>query len=438
MQISMGFLIFVCIQLMLLIINMYMIIFLRMRYHICYSLTDALLSVMQIFNLILLLQFVFNYQGNFAVLIALQCFFAILQISRLGQLFRRMQVHRGKLLLPNSIHESIDTLPGGICFSTPEGRPVLVNRRMNELIYRLTGHTVMNARITWEELQQLEFANGCEKLEEPGIAQGRPDEAGAHMLFLFPDGCIWRFRKVILTEQHPHYIQLEAADISDLYRHSKKLYETNKRLAEQYDRQQALLANIVEINHEKEILSMKIRIHDDLGRSILTTRQHLLSQTLSENSSHLAEVWKRTIRNLSDFKQNDEEAEHSPETELQRAAELIGCHIDFQGNRPTQRKTALMFYALVREALTNAVRHANADRLSVVVSPSGRGYDVEISDNGTSPVSSLTEGNGLGNLRRRLEQEGAALEIKCQNGVVLIARLPAECNNAAAREGSRG
>lgn len=111
---------------------------------------------------------------------------------------------------------------------------------------------------------------------------------------------------------------------------------------------------------------------------------------------------------------------------MQRAAEMIGCRIDFHGERPVHRKTALLFYAMVREALTNAVMHANADRLSVTISPAGRGYHVEILDNGNLQVSGLTEGSGLSNLRKRLEREGATLEIRCGDRVILIAELPAE------------
>ena len=43
-----------------------------------------------------------------------------------------------------------------------------------------------------------------------------------------------------------------------------------------------------------------------------------------------------------------------------------------------------------------------------------------------------TEGSGLSNLRMRLEQEGASLHVKCEDGVVLIVELPAERKNKSA------
>ena len=190
------------------------------------------------------------------------------------------------------------------------------------------------------------------------------------------------------------------------------------------ERQQKLLESIVEINHEKEILSMKMKIHDDLGRSALMTKKHLSNGTVSENAPYLAEIWDNTVRGLSDFTQINADAGDSPETELQAAADMIGCSINFYGDRPASRKTAILFFAVVREALTNAVRHANADCLNVSTTPTERGYHVEISDNGTAQISSVAEGGGLSNLRRRLEVEGAMMEVKCVGGVVLIIELP--------------
>jgi hypothetical protein len=308
---------------------------------------------------------------------------------------------------------------------------------MNELFFLLTKHTVANALTAWEELRRFDSANGCVKLENLWPEQNRAGEDGeaddATMFFSLPDGGIWRFHREELRD-YPQYIQLEASQISDLYRYSAELYQNNRRLSEQYFRQQNLLANIVEINHEKELLQAKMRIHDDLGRSILTTKQHLSNRTLEENISYLSDIWSNTIRRLSDFTQWGEETEVSPEIELLRAADMIGCRINYIGDRPIGRKTTLLFYALVREALTNAVMHAGANRLDVTIKPGARGYLVEISDNGTVPVLELAEGSGLSNLRSKLEREGATMAVKCDAGVVLIAELPAEEPGAAARE----
>jgi len=416
----------------LLIVTVYMLAFLIMREAAGFSIIDILMSTVQVINLVFLLQLIIgpdkvllSGMGNhFPVMIIESVFFCLI-LLRFLLLFRIVIKRRQKPLIPQSIRETINHLPGGICFATLSGKPILTNFKMNELFGMLTGHTIMNALVSWEELRTLEPTNGCAKLDNEWIDQDRKNEAHDETLFFsFPDSSIWRFQKEALMDREPHYIQLEATEASDLYRYSKELFDNNQRLEQQYQRQQNLLTNIVEINHEKEILQAKMRIHDDLGKSILTTKQHLFSQTLSENAALLTEVWMNTILGLEGFGYASADTETSPEIELQRSAEMIGCRINFNGARPVERKTALLFYAIVREALTNAVLHANANELKVDIHTTERGYHVETSDNGSTLVSTITEGSGLSNLRKRLEQEGATLEVKYEDGVVLVVELP--------------
>ena len=443
MQTSTIILIVGAIQLLLLIIEVYLVASLRMYYDVRFSGHDILLLVVQVCNLILLLQCFAGYTsigginigntGGEWMIFALQGIIILLLLFRFSWLLHKLVEHRQRLLKPRAIRETVDYLPNGICFATPSGRLVLTNRKMNELIYHLTGHVIMNVRLAWDELCSYISANGCMRLNEPWINLDYFDkEPEAGVFFSLPDNSIWRFQLKELNDSYPHYIQLEATDISELYGFCRELYNNNQRLAGQYERQQRLLADIVEINHAKEILSMKMRIHDDLGQSILTTKRYLSNETLTENMPNLAELWSSTIRCLEDYTQAYTDAETTPEIELHKAAEMIGCRIVYNGVRPTERKTTLLFYASVREALTNAVRHAAADELYVTILPIpqeyqiSHGYHVEISSNGKKPVPSLTEGNGLGNLRKRLEQEGATLELRYGNSVIMIVELPAE------------
>ena len=434
MQISIDMLIIGAVHMLLLIGGVYMSAFLKLHYSARISIIDVFLLAIQVLDLIALppciigqdsiLPEIFRGHGSW---LALQYTFAFIVLLRLLWLLRKARSLRANLLLPRSVRESIDYLPGGICFSTPDGRPVLSNYIINDVVYRLTGHTVLNAQLTWQELQKLDLAKGLPKLDN--LRTGSDNENGVRdecLYFSLPDGSIWRFWKEDLTDREPHYTQLEAMDITKLYKYSNELYESNVRLTEQQRRWKDLLENIVEINHEKEILSAKMRIHDDLGRSILITKQHLSNQTLSDNLPYLTETWDSAIRRLTDFAHTDADSDISPEVELTKVAEMIGCSIVFNGPRPIGRKASLLLYAAVREALTNAVIHAKADRLNVDITPADMGYQVKISDNGAPAISSVKEGSGLSNLRRRLEQEGATLQVKCGGGVVLEIDLPSE------------
>jgi signal transduction histidine kinase len=430
----MSILVIGIIQLLFLIIAVHMIVFFKVCYNIRFSATDILLLVIQVFNLALLTRYVIKDEWfyltaglNLNLLPIFQYVFLSILLIRFIRSFRKARMRRLKLLTPQSIRETIDFLPGGICFSTPSGRPILTNHRMNELVYRLTNQTIINAQTTWEELRQFLPANGCMKLDEPWISQDDDDESvNEYMIFSFPDGNIWRFQKEELTDQIPESVQLEAINISDLYQSSKELYKTKIILAEQSERWMNYLENVSQYNHEKEILSTKRRIHADLGECIITTKQHINNTTLSENVSKLTKIWENAIRNLEDVTSIHIDEDISPENDLQIAADTIGCQIHYIGDRPLNRRPTRLLYTAVREALTNAVKHANADQLTVTIRPSNRGYHVTITDNGTIQISNLVEGSGLGDLRKKLEQEGATLNIECIDGVVLEVELPAK------------
>lgn len=319
--------------------------------------------------------------------------------------------------VPQAIREAVDFCPGGLCFSMPDGRPILVNRQMNRLAAALTGHTVLDAEEIWAELCGLTAARGCTRLERPWAA---PE---GQLGFSLPDGTIWRFRRDTLAEGGQTYIQLEAADVTELCRLSEKLYENNRRLEELHRRQTRLLADIVQINREKELLAVKIRVHDELGQCLLATKKSLRDGSLPQSGGTLAKSWEDALRDLTNIPL-EEAPDDSQEAELLRVADMIGCRIVFEGRRPADRGALRLLYAAVREALTNAVRHAGADALAVSIRPDGTGYHVEISDNGHAGTAPLREGDGLRNLRRRLEQEGAALEIRNEGGVVLVLELP--------------
>ena len=324
--------------------------------------------------------------------------------------------------IPQTIREAIDSYPGGLCFSMPDGRPILVNCRMNELTAQLTGHTILDAESVWNELMHLLPSDGCARLQTPWSAQ--PGGAEDPLSFAFPDGRIWRFRRETLTGGEQTYVQLEASEITALYRLSEALYENNVKLKQLHARQKDLLANIVQINREKELLAVKMRVHDELGQCLIATKRALQGRTLPADTGALAKVWGDAVRDLTNIPLEEPARTLSPEAELLQVADMVGCRIDFIGERPAERETRLLLYAAVREALTNAVRHAHADRLTVSIRRTDWSYHVEISDNGGAPAAAVKEGGGLSALRQRLEQEGATMRISCADGVVLMIELP--------------
>ncbi len=328
--------------------------------------------------------------------------------------------------LSGVVREAIDTFPGGLCFAMSDGRPVLVNRKMNYLFLKLTGHTILDAEEAWKELRVFP-----ECQDGNATATLRQVQTGdlSRLEFHFPDDSVWQFSRKVLRDENYDFIQLEALEITELQHLSRELEEENLRLSDLRKRQQELLQNIAETNRKKELLAAKMRIHDELGQSVLSTKRAL---DAGKTDQEVLKGWKDSIRDLRNIPLSEEE--ESPEKELVRVADMIGCKIEFQGERPENRKMKQLLYAAVREALTNAVRHAGADRLLVQTQRNGQSYHIVISDNGKMKAEKVKAGSGLGNLQVRLEEEGASMKIVCRNGVMLILELPGEAGKERTEE----
>ena len=320
------------------------------------------------------------------------------------------------------IKETIDTYPGGICFAMMDGRPILVNRTLNWLSVQLTGHTVMDVLDLWNELSTCDSSNGCQKIVKNWDIS--PLDTKNTLGFELPSGEIWQIRRSLLKDINCSYIQLEAVDVTDLYTKSNELMESNKKLRMLSLRQRKLIADIVQVNRERELLHVKMKIHGELGRCIIATKKMLQQKLIPEKTKELIRAWEDAIRNLSNISQSQNKEQKSMETELLQVAQMIGCRIEITGQRPEEMYVQQLLFAAIREGLTNAVRHANANKLYVSCQNSNCLWHIEITDNGITPADPINESGGLGSLRKRLEQEGAVLQILQDPGVKLVIDIP--------------
>jgi signal transduction histidine kinase len=82
-------------------------------------------------------------------------------------------------------------------------------------------------------------------------------------------------------------------------------------------------------------------------------------------------------------------------------------------------------YFVVSEALTNAVKHAQATSIRIAVRDDDRRVRVEVSDDGVGGVDERA-GSGLAGLRDRLGAHDGTLEVRSPEGVgtTVLVELP--------------
>ena len=310
------------------------------------------------------------------------------------------------------IRIAINSLPCGLCFYRDRGQPMLINNNMNETAYRITGKSIFNAETFWEIASEKQIENIVDKGSE-----------SENTILVRLDGAVLRIRKEVIKKLGGmEIIQLEMNDVTELYNTVKSYNKANKQLRELYSKMQILLSDVVELNQTKELLHIKSAVHNEFGECITATLQSLDS---GNTDTDILDRWESILTKFSNLGEGDTKQEKAPERELIKAAEMIGCKLIFNGRLPADERYKLLLCTAVREALNNAVRHANADIITVDMTETDGIRKADIYSNGNVFPESITEGTGLCGLRKRLGNAGVLLDIECgKKGVILKLTFP--------------
>ena len=300
----------------------------------------------------------------------------------------------------SSVKESLDYLNTGLCFAYKNGMVMLINHRMNKLSHTIFGRDLQNANAFWENLINGEIKSGVTRLS-----------MGANPSLRLPDKTVWTFAREVIDG----ITQLTAAETTRLNKLTEELKEKNAELTVMNERLRKYGENVDKLTREKERLETKVRIHRELGQALLSTRRYLQSE--SDNPYELLNMLKRNIAMLrmeSEIPKNDE-----PLDILMKAAHSAGIKVEIVGQMPKQKDANMLFFDAATEALTNAVRHADAKTLRIVFSEDNTAYSVCFTNDGNQPQNEIVEGGGLGSIRQKTEQIGGTMEVLYQPIFVL-------------------
>ena len=162
----------------------------------------------------------------------------------------------------NAVKEGFDTLPAAICYFDRNGLLRLINHRMQEISAVLCGRDL-------QTLTDLEQA-----LHSPGGGVRLRDEAAR--IYEFPDGTVYHFTVRPVQDKYGiPYTEVMATDVTQLATLHAALQQENERLADANRRAKRLYDNMPDIVREEEILKMKMRVHDDIGHTLLAARRAL-------------------------------------------------------------------------------------------------------------------------------------------------------------------
>lgn len=313
----------------------------------------------------------------------------ILTVLHLIQALLKDSHRVSKYVSSSSVYEALDGLTLGVCFADSDGRIVLCNNRMRIIAKQLTG----------EHPQLMENILSAIS-SPPETVISLPENS-----LEFQDGKIYQFRlSQITVEGEPCRQQLMAQEVTELHnmyrqldRENEKLKQTNRRLNEMYNR-------MTDDIREKESLELKVYIHDTMGRSLLTIRNIINND--AETDMKLQSL-KRVVSVLSD----NRPALRGTMYEVKEAAAKMGVKVNVKGYIPAGAYFSELIAAAARECITNCIRHAKGNEVTVEITDMGRLYRIVITNNGNKPEHEISEGSGLSSLRRRVVAEGGEMHV---------------------------
>ena len=306
-----------------------------------------------------------------------------------GYLIREELRYRSNTITRSSIKEGVDKISSGLCFYVAGGRLILCNSRMNALCHAIVGRDLQNAELFWQILSGGEVRPGVERLS-----------FGSYPNFRLPDGAVWTFAREELEGFH----QLTAANTTQQQALTDELCEKNLDLAALNLRLRKYGENVDELARAKERLETKVRIHGELGQALLAARRYLVDESAQEPP---LDIWRRNIAMLR--KEMEAKKSEDPLTILQKAAASAGVQLDIHGQLPEESEYRQFFLVAASEALTNAVFHAGAKALRIELTEAESQWTMRFTNDGTKPEQPITEGGGLGSLRRKAENIGASM-----------------------------
>ena len=170
----------------------------------------------------------------------------------------------------------------------------------------------------------------------------------------------------------------------------------------------ALQSSLAVVNNPDLMEARITQAVDHIDRVIRDLRNYIFALTPGSTADRTLE---RSMREIAQSFADASNTEIAVDVDARTAARLSGRAADI--------------LQIVREALSNAVRHSGGDRVRLGLTTSGDAALLEIADNGKGfhPAEMGGKGNGLTNLQRRAESVGGELEIESAPGSGTWVRL---------------
>ena len=196
-------------------------------------------------------------------------------------------------------------------------------------------------------------------------------------------------------------------DITEVYKLHQKLNEQNKKLKENNKKILLSIDNIEELEKEKNLLKLKNKYHDILGQNLSILQQYLNRKNITqENFEEIKFMIQKMFIDIEDTDDTNANLEN-----LIKIHKKNGTDIIIDGKLPQNKETAKVFFEIIREATTNAIRHAGSSKVFVNIKETLEETYMIITNDGRKPNEFITENQGIKDMRRKVKKLGGMFYI---------------------------
>ena len=191
-----------------------------------------------------------------------------------------------------------------------------------------------------------------------------------------------------------------AFDITEEYCLKKELDEQNEKIKLNNKELVSSMENIENLEKEKNLLKIKNKYHDLLGQNLSVLQQYLNKEEINqENFDEIKFMIKKMFIDIEDTE--------DPNINLQNLIKIHqnnGTNIIIKGKLPENEKQAKVFFEIIREATTNAIKHAGSSKIFVEIKETLEETYMVITNDGKKPNEFITENEGIKGMRRKVEE----------------------------------
>lgn len=274
-----------------------------------------------------------------------------------------------------SIKKVIDECEFGILVLKGK-RAKLINNKMYEILDKLNIKKDYITNIIKQSIDQLD-KNYCVKVEDK------------YYVFVINNNEIITF------------------DITEEYKLHQKLNGQNKKLKENNKKILLSIDNIEELEKEKNLLKLKNKYHDILGQNLSILQQYLNKENITqENFEEIKFMIQKMFIDIEDTDDTNANLEN-----LIKIHKKNGTDIIIDGKLPQNKETAKVFFEIIREATTNAIRHAGSSKVFVNIKETLEETYMIITNDGRKPNEFITENQGIKDMKRKVKKLGGMFYI---------------------------